>query len=221
MNCPRCHSLNTIKHGSILAARGRVQRFECKECGKKFHPPLADQPLNRIQGYLDIEASQLNASFGHMLTWALKLRGGEILSDFIKIRSLTEEKRIVKSLIRAMGKVDEVVTYYGTRFDLPFIRTRALYHGLIFPEYMAASHLDLYYVARSRLRMHSNRLGTVADFLGAKGKTNLKPEVWVAASFGDKKAIRYILNHNIADVTILEKVHEKLEPFMRGVQRSI
>ena len=69
--------------------------------------------------------------------------------------------------------------------------------------------------------MHSNRLGTVADFLGIPGKTALKPEIWVQASFGDKKAIAYIHEHNIADVVILEKVHEKLEPFMRGVQRSI
>lgn len=221
MKCPRCSSSNIVKHGSILAARGRVQRFECRSCTKKFHPPLALQPITRKQGYLDIEASQLTASFGHMFSWALKIRKGVVFSDFIKTRSLKEEKRIVASLIKALTKVDEVVTYYGTRFDIPFIRTRALYHDLEFPQYMMLSHLDLYYVARFRLRMHSNRLATVSEFLGIEGKTALKPEVWVQASFGDKQAIQYIHTHNIADVTILEKVHDRLEPYMRGVQKSV
>lgn len=221
MKCPRCASTNHTKAGSILAARGRVQRHECQDCGKKFHQSLLSLPLTQVQGYLDIEASQLTASFGHMISWALKLRKGVVFSDFIKQRSLKEEKRIVGTLIKAMTKVDEVVTYYGTRFDIPFIRTRALYHDLDFPQYMSLGHLDLYYVARHRLRMHSNRLASVAEFLGIEGKTALKPEVWVQASFGDKEAIKYIHVHNIADVTILEKVHDRLEPFMRGVQRSV
>lgn len=221
MLCPRCGSSNVIKHGSILAARGRVQRFECKDCYKKWHPSLLDQPIVKVQGYLDIEASQLTASFGHMFSWAMKLRKGKILNDYIKARTLKEEKRIVGTLLKALKSVDEVVTYYGTRFDIPFIRTRALYHELEFPEYMSMSHLDLYYVARSRMRMHSNRLATVSQFLGIQGKTPLEPEIWVQASFGDKEAIKYIKEHNIQDVIILEKVHDKLEPFMRGVQRSV
>jgi len=170
---------------------------------------------------LDIEASQLTATFGHMFSWALKLRKGEVFNDYIKTRTLKEEKRIVRSLIKAFEKVDEVVTYYGTRFDIPFIRTRALYHDLTFPDYMSITHLDLYYVARHRLRMHSNRLATVAEFLGVQGKTPLAPAIWVQASFGDRQAIEYIRDHNIADVVILEGVHDRLEPFMRGVQRSV
>lgn len=221
MNCPRCKSRQSVKNGSILAARGRVQRYQCKDCDKKFHPSLLDLPLTRVQGYLDIESSQLNASFGHMLSWALKLRGGKVFSDFIKVRTLQEEKRIIQSLLQTLNKVDEVVTYYGTRFDIPFIRTRALYHDLKFPEYMSHHHLDLYYVARSRLRLYSNRLAVVSTFLGFPDKTTLKPEIWVQASFGSKEAIKYIHEHNIADVVVLEKVHNVLEPFMRGVSRSV
>lgn len=222
-HCPRCGESGYTKVGSIIAARGRVQRYQCvnPKCQKKYHDSLKLQPVPQRQAYLDIEASQLTASFGHMISWALKDRGGEVHSDYIKRRSLKEEKRIVASLIEALGEVDEVITYYGTRFDVPFVRTRALYHGLEFPGYMSMSHLDLYYVARARMRMHSNRLATVAEFLGIEGKTALKPDIWVRASFGDVEAIEYIHTHNIADVVILEEVHDRLEPFMKGVRRSV
>jgi uncharacterized protein YprB with RNaseH-like and TPR domain len=215
--CPRCGGTDIVRAGSIIMAGGRAQRFLCKTCAKRFHiaPP---RPLR--EGFLDIEASQLNAAFGQLLSWALKLYGGPLLSDVIKARTEKEERRILQSLLKALERVDVIYTYYGAKFDVPFIRSRCLYHGLTFPAYLELYHRDVYYLARRCLRLHSTRLAAVAEFLGIRGKTPVAPKVWVAAGFGDRKALRYIHAHNRADVRVLEKVYEVLKPFARPTWRS-
>lgn len=221
LTCPRCGSMGPFRRaGSVLSPRGRVQRYQCA-CGKKFHRSLRAVPMVLREGYLDIEASQLKASFGIVYSWAIKTRGGEVESDVIRHHSLQGERRLLGALIRALKKYDMIYTYNGTLFDIPFLRTRALRHGLEFPEYMEVYHTDLYFVAKHRLRMHSNRLEAITKFLRIDGKTPLDPDIWVRASFGDKKALREILVHNIGDVVVLEKVHERLEPYYAGTRRSI
>jgi uncharacterized protein YprB with RNaseH-like and TPR domain/ribosomal protein S27AE len=220
--CPRCGSGSTIKNGSILATRGRVQRFLCHECGKRFHPSLRTQPLNLREGFLDIEASQLTASFGHVISWAIKERGEPTVHyDVLRHRSLKDEKRLLQSLLRTLKQFDLIYTFYGTNFDVPFLRTRCMYHNLPFPEYRELLHRDVYYMVRSRMNLHRKRLESVAEFLGIEGKTRVDPAVWVAASFGDKAALKYILEHNIADVKVLEAVYERVEPFVSPINRSI
>jgi len=217
MTCPRCGGADIVRNGSIILAGGRAQRYLCKSCQKRFHER---NPRPIREAFLDIEASQLNATFGQMLSWALKPRGQPTASDVIRRRTEKEERRILKTLLAALNDVDLIYTYYGSRFDVPFIRTRCLYHGLSFPAYLELYHRDVYYVARRCLRLHSTRLAAVAEFLGIEGKTPVDPKVWVAAGFGDQKALQYILEHNRADVEVLELVWEVLERFARPVWRS-
>jgi uncharacterized protein YprB with RNaseH-like and TPR domain len=224
LRCPRCTSGSVFKSGSILAARGRVQRYECRNCRKKFHPSLKTQPIEETQGYFDIESTDLNAEFGILLTWAFKQRGQEVQSDYLRRRTLTEEKRILKTLLPVLSSVDTVFTWYGTGFDLPMLRSRCMEHGLEYPTYMDLKHVDLYYVGRSKLQMKSNRLQRVAEFLGFEGKTSVEPKIWKQAMWGSPKAFRqaleWILEHNRVDVEVLEKVHERLEPYMTGRRMS-
>jgi uncharacterized protein YprB with RNaseH-like and TPR domain len=223
LHCPLCKSKNISHNGSQLTELGRVLRFRCRDCGKTFRDYTGQfAPVPQRMGHLDIEASQLKADFGHIYSWAIKShKEHQIFSDVLKVRSLDEEKRVVQSLLRTMRSFNILTTYNGTRFDIPFIRTRAMYHGLQFPEFGTIFHRDIYYVARGRLLTHNRKLETVARFLGIHGKTPLDPAIWVAASFGDKKAISYIFNHNLEDVKVLEKVYLALEPYMKPIWRSL
>jgi len=218
--CPSCHSSRVYRDGMRYTARGPVQAYQCRSCGKKTQQVGGFAP-ERV-GYLDIEASGLKSDFGHIISWAVGMKGkGWSYTGLLRERSLAEEKRILTDLLKVMRSCDRVVTYYGTRFDLPFITSRAVYHGLKPLEYGEVAHTDLYFVARHKLAtLSSKRLANVTRLFGIKGKTPLDPEVWVAASFGDKKAMRYILKHNIADVKILEKLDEQLEPYYKLVRRS-
>ena len=166
-------------------------------------------------GYLDIESTGFSANIDLMLSWCIKGRGvKKVAGDVIKreeIMSNKQDKRIVKSLVEEINKYDVIFTYYGTRFDVPFIRTRAMYHGIDFPMYKQKAHKDLYYVVKSKLKLHRSSLQAATEFFGIDGKTRIKPEYWQKARWGDRKSLKYVYDHNIADVEILEDLHRKLE----------
>lgn len=229
LRCPRCNSIKIRKKGSVLSPRGRVQRYECIICYKKFHPSLLLQPITAVEGMLDIETNHAGRStkgigeLGLMYSYALKVRGRpHIYSDYLKERTLLAEGQLLMGFIKNLKRFDRVYTYFGTRFDIPIARTRSLYHGLAFPEYMQIEHRDLYYVVRNRLNIHSNSLDAVSNFLKTKHqKDHLNIDVWIRASLGDKKAFADIHSHNVRDIVVLEEVLDKLETYFQGTNRSI
>jgi len=177
-------------------------------------------------GFLDIEASHLKANWGIMLTWCVKPENDdEILWGAISeadIEADIEDRRITEELVRVMRKFDRVCGYYSTRFDIPFIRTRALVNKVEFPVYGEIYHTDLYYQARRLLQLHSNRQGVVAETLiGTTEKTAIKPTYWTAALRGKRDAIAEVLDHNKRDVRDLERIFHVLKPFGRMMGRSL
>jgi uncharacterized protein YprB with RNaseH-like and TPR domain len=174
-------------------------------------------------GYLDIETSHLEADWGVMLTWAIKDRNGEVVSDFITKEELfngSNDLRIVKSLLEEMKKYDVFVTYYGTGFDLPYIRSRALFYKLNPPAYGENYHFDLYYTVRSKLRLQSNSLVSVCQFFKIPGKGRVDAALWQKARYGDEKSLQEVLKHNLEDVVALEKVHKIMERFQKWMKKS-
>jgi len=197
---------------------------------------LADYPnmvhpsaLVEKVGFLDIETSNLDANFGIILTYCIKVGGKKTIltgqvngKDIAKYPSDKTDTRVVQSLVTDMLKFDRIVTHYGSRFDIPFIRTRALYDGVDFPQFGSIRQDDTWIMARHKLKLNSNRLETIArTILGSSDKTHLEFKYWIAATRGDEKAIAYILQHNKFDVTDLEKIWLKLRGFSRFTCTSI
>jgi len=155
-------------------------------------------------GYLDIETSNLKASIGIMLSWAIKSRDkNEIKGAIIEKQDILDgvyDGKLVELLMEAMNDYDLLFTYYGTNFDIPFIRTRCLDHDIRFPVYREISHKDLYYMVRSKLKLHNNKLATVCQFLGIKGKTPVEPRLWREAMYGDEMLLKEVYKHNVEDV---------------------
>lgn len=187
-----------------------------------------------IRGFLDIEASNLAADFGIVLSYVIKEEGKKkYYFDVIKKEDLMNgnlDKNVIKSLVNDLKNFDEIITYNGTNFDLKFIRSRYLYWAkrdtkfakeVQFPHYGYIKHKDVMYMARSRLRLHRHRLEDVTRHLNIKGKNHIEPEYWIKALTGNKKSLKYILDHNKRDVIILEKVYKDLEPYIRKTNKSI
>jgi len=197
----------------------------CFRRGEKFL--LKNQQLwyeGLTMGFIDIETSDFKANAGFMTSWAIKYRNGPVKSAVITRREIlngTFDKRLVRELINELHNLDIIVTYYGTRFDVPYMRSRALYWGYIFPAYGSIYHFDAYYRARALLQIHKNTLDAVTRFLGIDGKTHLHIDEWFAARYGDAKILKEVLDHNIADVEILEDLFTILEPFSKWTRRSI
>jgi len=100
----------------------------------------------------------------------------------------------------------ELLTHYGRKFDIPFTRTRALIDKVAFPHFGIIVNDDVFYWARYKLKLNSNRLDTVVKTLtGHSEKTHLDAEIWIPAGMGDTDCIAKVLEHNIIDVEELEK----------------
>jgi len=181
-------------------------------------------------GCIDIEASNLKANFGIILSWSIKtLDKDEIWYDCLTSRDLQcgkFDQRLTETLIRAMWNYDRLVGHYSSRFDLPFVRTRAIQWDLDFPEYGMIWHTDVWRIARDKLCLNSNRQGTVAQALQKKDiKTKIHSEKWLTVQFGNSKerreALDYIVDHNIKDVIQLEGNYTALKPYFKERRTSI
>lgn len=199
-------------------------------CYLKDYPNMV-HPSDIVErvGFLDIETSNLDANFGIILTYCIKVGGQKtILTGTVKKSDITKypadktDTGVVKQLVGDMLKFDRIVTHYGSRFDIPFIRTRALYDGIDFPQFGSIRQDDTWIMARKKLKLNSNRLDVIARaVLGKTDKTRIEFSNWIAGTRGDEKAIAKILQHNRYDVTDLEKIWLKLRGFSRFTRTSI
>lgn len=185
-----------------------------------------EQVPERI-GCLDIEASNLKANFGIMFSWGLKPLGKPTVYDHIVGKELKNgvlDRRIIQSLVDELRNYDRVVVHYGSsyRFDLPFIRTRALMLGVPFLHYGELSVTDTFAIAKAKLCLHSRRQDVIAEAVqGDNIKTRIDTKHWIEAMMGKKAAIAYIVDHNIKDCIQLEKNYLALRPFVKESKTSI
>ena len=182
-------------------------------------------PMTEKIGVFDIETTGLPASYSHMLAWCVLDRNtGMVFSDLITRKEVRDKSdvRIVKSAIKEIEKYDRVVTYYGSRFDIPYVRSRALRHKVTFPAYKNLYHTDLYFVARSKFRLHSNRLKAICEFLNIPAKNHpFSMDLWEKAGAGDEEALKTVLTHCDEDVWSTNEVLTVLLDHMMFSKRSI
>ena len=177
-------------------------------------------------GYFDIEASNLKANFGIILSYSLLMDTGELYTSVIKPSHLKSGKLdyyVVSKLQEDLKKVDRIITFFGTRFDNPYVRTRALYHNIEFPAFGGGlKHTDLYYIIRNKFCLHSNRLENACSFFGIKSKGHpLTPDIWIKCLSGNRQALDYVLTHNIEDVYSTKHLWDKVFHFVNYVNKSI
>lgn len=184
-----------------------------------------NSPMTEKIGIFDIETTGLKANWSHMLCWCMKEQGKDIIhSDLITQKEARDKRdaRIVKSAIEEIEKYDRIVGYYSTRFDIPYTRSRALAQNMEFPGYRDLYHTDLYYVARSKFAIHSNRLGAICQYFGIEAKNHpMTPSLWQKAGAGQPGALDEILTHCKEDVESTDKVFEMLLQHMLVAKRSI
>lgn len=175
-------------------------------------------------GFIDIETSSLEADTGYLLTYVLKV-GDEIYKGEIKkseIFSGKNDQRLLKELLCLIKeKVDILIGYYSSRFDINFLRSRAIYHGLEFFRYGEKYSIDLYYIVKYKLQLHRNSLDAATSFLGIDGKSHVDLEIWNRGKLGDREALSYIMDHNYQDVLITEQLYQQIKDFVKFSKKSI
>jgi len=220
----RCIHRHTIDEHPKCFERGLIRGIKDeKDWITKTGKAWYTYPGYKI-GYVDIETDGLDADFGMMLSWCIKEKGGNTTHSVITKEELFSgefDRRLVSDLIDEMSTYRILVGYYSDRFDIPFIRAKALHYGLDFPGYGDLYAWDLYFTVKSKIKISRRSLDNVCNYLGIAGKTPIDKEVWRRAKYGDEKALEQVLSHNIADVEITEKLHDRLSFSRKWLKKSI
>ncbi|MCX7846276.1 MAG: ribonuclease H-like domain-containing protein [Dictyoglomaceae bacterium] len=162
--------------------------------------------MEKFNAYLDIETTGLFPEF-----------------SYITIIGIYIEKEKEKNIIQLVGKeitsfnllfvlknVETIYTYNGSRFDLPFIRSKL---NLDLKSYF--SHIDLMYICWRRglyggLKAVERRLGIERKLKDIDGR--IAVELWYRYILhNDPYALYLLLEYNKEDVINLKKLKEKLE----------
>lgn len=174
--------------------------------------------------FWDIESTDLQADFGNMLACGFKYLGqpAEVISlldvnkhcKSCRRVDAVDDKRLLKQVWERLAAADVWVTWFGKGFDIKFVNTRLVDGGM--PALPPIPHIDLYFTAKHHLKLSSNRLASVQDFLQLPtAKTPLTKRCWRRAQAGDVPSIRYIIDHCEKDVMVLEEAYERLKPYVR------
>lgn len=196
------------------------------------HPNCLEKVVNHQEkvGFLDIETSNFSASFGVVITWCIKEQNGKIIEGFLSEGDYDEpmgfyDKRIMTECVEAMRKFDRLVVYWGKdrRFDIPFLRTRAVSMGIEFPLYQEGIVNDLYDIVKNKFKFGRNSLASACMQLGIKAKeTDISPDMWIKATIGrDKESTQYILQHNREDVISTELLWDRISNYASTPKTSI
>lgn len=166
---------------------------------------------NRL--FFDIESTRLDAAWGVCLCIGYKLGNGKIevptIHDFPH-RDILDDKGLVRYFAEEVyPNADITIGHYSSRFDIPFINSRLIHHGL--PCLPRTHHIDTWRIAKYKLKLDSNRLARLIEFLKVKdSKTAVDPEHWRRAGIGCEKSIKYIVQHCVYDIKTLEQCYTKL-----------
>jgi len=121
-----------------------------------------------------------------------------------------DDKFLIEQFVEVLNEADLIVAHNGDRFDLKWIKTRALFHRIpMLPNY---KQFDTLKVAKSKFNFNSNRLDYIAKFLGHEGKNKTTISLWTDIMFKKcSKAMNTMLDYCDEDVRQLEKVYNELK----------
>lgn len=121
-----------------------------------------------------------------------------------------DDKVMLEEFLEIANEADELIGHNGDKFDLSWIRTRCLYHGIpMFPKY---STIDTLKISRAKFRFNSNKLDYIAKYLGIGAKIKTTFSLWRDIVLEkDEKAMKAMIKYCKGDVVILEQVYNKLK----------
>ena len=210
-------------------------KFHCKHGHNGFSHRLCYENTKGIKeriGFLDIETSDLYATSGMIYCYCIKSNDGKLIKRTVTLKDLHKgdfDKNLLKQFIEDAKEFDRFVLHYGEngRFDIPFLRTRAVKWGLDFPKYKTMYVSDTYPICKNQFRFKRNSLKMACAFLGIPAKKHpLTPDTWCFSMItGNPKtmqnALDLILLHNIEDVISTEKLWNKIYPYVSLGKKSI
>jgi hypothetical protein len=132
------------------------------------------------------------------------------------------DKKMLEVFIPIMNEADEIITHNGKRFDTPWIRTRALFHGL--PMRHTYNEVDTYKLCKKYLNLPSNSLKEVCKYYGLQAKVDAGGlQTWINVIYKkDAEALKHMLFYGDGDINSLEAVFNKIKNYVNpNMQYSV
>jgi len=172
---------------------------------------------------IDLETSNLNADFSILLTACIKPFGLEPIIFRADNYSTWEKKRsddsqITKDIANELRKHAIVIGHYSQKFDIPFLRAKMVKHGLAPLPPMFG--IDTWRIAINNFKVSSRRLVSLGNFFDLGDKSGVEGSLWMSGAYeGNKEAMNKIVEHNIQDVIILEKLACLSFPYLKAIPK--
>ena len=149
----------------------------------------------------------------HLLSVAYKWQG-ESKIHCITIKGQDgSDKKLAKKLRDLFNEADVVIAHNGDAFDIKKARARFAFHNIKPPSYFAT--VDTYKIAKRYFNFNSNRLNDLGIYfkLGEKVK-HTGFDLWLGCLKDKKESWELLEKYNKQDVALLEKVYNKLLPWV-------
>ena len=167
--------------------------------------------------FFDIETTSLKADVGILVASGFILPNGEIKILFAE--NLEEEKDLIENTAKLLlqNKDEEIVIWYS-KFDIPFLVSRAIKHGLDISGIYDLKIVDLCKLIQENLKFRSNKLDEVAKFFGIKKNLSITGKnvhlLYFRAIKGDAKAKDEIVEHCKDDLLAMKEIYEKVKAYV-------
>jgi uncharacterized protein YprB with RNaseH-like and TPR domain len=171
----------------------------------------------------DLETSNFEADFSVILCATIKPYGlppivfrADHYPEWETNRA--DDYRITRAIAEELRKHAIVVSHYGQGFDIPFLRAKMVKHGLDpLPQMFG---VDSWRIAQKNFKVSSRRLKNLAQYFDIGEKDTVEGRLWMEAAYnGSREAMDRVVEHNIKDVEILEKLACISFPYLKSIPK--
>lgn len=147
-----------------------------------------------------------------MLSFAYKWQG-EREVKCVTAQGDKTDRKVIKALHALLDKADIVIGHNGDEFDNKKFRARCLVYGIKPPAPYRT--VDTLKVAKGRFNFVSNSLNDLGQVLGIGRKLSTGGfDLWLDCMAGKKSAWAKMIKYNKQDVVLLEKVYDRMLPWI-------
>lgn len=152
-------------------------------------------------------------STGYVMCWSAKWHNErKIFFDSIK---KSKHKEMLNKVHSLMDEADAIIHYNGKKFDIPTLQKEFILHGLKPPA--PYKQIDLLDTARHQFRFVSNKLDFVAQQLKLGNKIpHTGHQLWIDCMANKPEAWNLMERYNKHDVVLLERVYNRLLPWIQN-----
>lgn len=147
--------------------------------------------------------------YGHILCWAAKWLGkNEVMFDSIH----SGRKNMLAGMHKLMDEADVVVSFYGSRFDVPTLNAEFVKYGFLPPA--PYKQVDLKQVCKNKFKLISNKLAYVVEYFGIGKKIDTDFSLWEGCMRNDPASWRKMERYNRHDTRLVEALYKKILPWI-------